>query len=309
MISYKNKYPEFVSIIELVLKDNPLQRKKISSFLEKQDLSYWTFAEELSNSLNQYFLASGHNKLDVVKAYNKTCMEILREQIRFKKTGYYLCNSSQIVETEVYSDKDKMRNYIIGLLLSYLFWPNHYAILDFFQKELNQVDTSRCLEIGAGHGLFTAQVLKKFNNAEINIIDISNESLQIAKEILCAFNLPTDNIHFMLQDFLKTGDGIAKFDFIIMGEVLEHVEDAPGFLLKAKELLDKDGKIFMSTCVNSPAIDHIYHFKTIDEIRNLIRSIGLSISDEIVLPVEDIPEEKWEKDLVAINYAAILTLN
>ncbi|MPM78660.1 hypothetical protein SDC9_125671 [bioreactor metagenome] len=91
-----------------------------------------------------------------------------------------------------------------------------------------------------------------------------------------------------------------------MGEVLEHVENASEFLVKARNLLHPDGKIFVSTCANCPAVDHIYHFHSAREIRQHIEDAGLSVLRECIIPLENIPEDKWEKEKVSVNYAALV---
>jgi 2-polyprenyl-3-methyl-5-hydroxy-6-metoxy-1,4-benzoquinol methylase len=110
----------------------------------------------------------------------------------------------------------------------------------------------------------------------------------------------------VLGDFLRTELPGDRFDFITMGEVLEHVNDALGFLKRARGLLRPDGAIFMTTCANCPAIDHVYHFHTVKEIRDLIAEADLRIVDELALPSEPFAEEQWEQSLVTINYSAIL---
>jgi cyclopropane fatty-acyl-phospholipid synthase-like methyltransferase len=96
------------------------------------------------------------------------------------------------------------------------------------------------------------------------------------------------------------------FDFIIMGEVLEHVNNAPDFMLRTKKLLNRGGSIYLSTCANSPALDHVYHFKSADEIRDLITSHGFRIVKDLALPAEDVPQERWASELTTINYCALL---
>ena len=74
-----------------------------------------------------------------------------------------------------------------------------------------------------------------------------------------------------------------------MGEVLEHV-DAPGNLLKKiNKILTENGRLFLSTCVDCPTIDHVYHFKSIAEIEDMIKSAGFQIKNSLILPVEDLP--------------------
>ena len=42
--------------------------------------------------------------------------------------------------------------------------------------------------------------------------------------------------------------------------------------------------IFVTTCINSPAIDHIYLYRTIEEIENQIDNAKLDIREKKVVP-------------------------
>jgi 2-polyprenyl-3-methyl-5-hydroxy-6-metoxy-1,4-benzoquinol methylase len=300
-------YPELMKIIHLISAENPLQRKRINAFISRQDVGYWTFAEEMSRTLNSSLLQNDQVRVEAAQSYNRMCMDILREQIRFRKTGVYLLDDAHVAHETVYSQKSVMRYYIVGLLLSYLFWPNHFQMLCFFKDHLLKIQVERCLEVGVGHGLFTVEMMRRFPNSEVTLVDISQTSLELAQEMLTTFHLDSSRVRFVHGDYLKVSLGSGDFDFIIMGEVLEHVNDASGFLTRARQLLRPSGTIFLSTCANCPAVDHIYHFHNVDEIRALIRSVGLSIVRDSALPAEDVPEARWEQDLVTINYSAILS--
>lgn len=50
----------------------------------------------------------------------------------------------------------------------------------------------------------------------------------------------------------------------------------------------------------------IYHFKTVDEIRDMLNSNGFKIEKELVLPVEDLPMNEIMEKKITINYCAIL---
>jgi 2-polyprenyl-3-methyl-5-hydroxy-6-metoxy-1,4-benzoquinol methylase len=301
-------YPELMKIIHVISAENPLQRKRINAFISRQDVGYWTFAEELSRTLNSSFLRDDQVRVEAARSYNRMCMDILREQIRFRKTGTYLLDDAHVAHQTVYSQKSVMRYYIVGLLLSYLFWPNHFQMLSFFKDHLSDIRVERCLEVGVGHGLFTVEMMRRFPNSEVTLVDISETSVELAQEMLTTFDLDSSRVKFVLGDFLTVSLGTVGFDLIIMGEVLEHVNDAPGFLTRARELLRPGGSIFLSTCANCPAVDHIYHFHNVDEIRALIRSVGLSIVRDTALPAEDVPEARWQRELVTINYSSILNL-
>ena len=70
--------------------------------------------------------------------------------------------------------------------------------------------------------------------------------------------------------------------------------------------MQKDGKIFLSTCANCAQVDHIFHFKNIYEIQKLIKSSKLKIKSELITPSENIPRKKWKAEKIAINYCSML---
>jgi hypothetical protein len=62
----------------------------------------------------------------------------------------------------------------------------------------------------------------------------------------------------------------------------------------------------VTTCANAPAIDHVYLFNNINEIRTLIKEAGFSIHKEIVAPSEDKSWEEIESQKIDVSYAALL---
>ncbi len=91
-----------------------------------------------------------------------------------------------------------------------------------------------------------------------------------------------------------------------MGEVLEHVDKPHELLEKIHGLIAENGEIFLSTCVDCPSIDHVFHFKSVKEIDDMIESSGFKIIDKLVLPVEDKPMDEIIKRKITINYCALL---
>ena len=303
----KTKNTELLKIIELISQQNPLQKKRIHKFLQSQNEEYWDFAENLSSILNHSFLTDDKSQRQAADAYNKMCMDFLKEQIRFRKTGVYRIDDASVAVEQVYSDMTVMRYYMVGLLISYLFWPNHYELFRFFKDNLPTAEkTKSYLEVGVGHGLFTSNMLKRYPGISAKAVDISETSIQTAKEILKTFQVDADHIEFIHGDYLSQNFQESGFDFIIMGEVLEHVNNAPDFMVRTKKLLNKGGSIYLSTCANSPALDHVYHFKSAEEIRDLITSHGFKIVKDLALPAEDVPPERWAAELTTINYCALL---
>ena len=61
-----------------------------------------------------------------------------------------------------------------------------------------------------------------------------------------------------------------------------------------------------TTCANCPAIDHVYLYRSVEEIQAHVREAGLKIVAELALPVGSIPRERWSAERVEVNYAAVL---
>lgn len=296
-------------IADCISQKNPLQKKKIANYLLIKDRAYWEEADSIAHALNISLLSEDAQLHKAADSYHRMCMDFLREQIQFQKTRAYRVQDQGEALKGVYHNPDVMRYYMEGLLISYLFWPNHFAILRFLIEHLKEIEVRRCLEVGVGHGLFSSEVLKRFPKARVTAVDISETSLQVAQEMMLALGGDLSRVVFEHGDFVKWEASEPKFDFILMGEVLEHVDNAPVFLEKARTLLTEEGTLFLTTCANCPAIDHVYHFHSVTEIRSVIQGAGFKIHREMALPSDPIPEKDWEESLVTLNYFAILSKN
>jgi SAM-dependent methyltransferase len=299
-------FPEVHRYIELIAAENPLQRRAIERFVAAEDERYWRFAESVCARLSARYLRDDAARAGAARAYNDLCRVLNAEQFRFKKTGLYQIGSASAANAEVYSQPKRMREYVMGLLLSHLFWKSHYDMIVFLQEYLAGIRTVRTLEVGVGHGLLLQQVAQRHPEAALTVVDISAASLDLAREIFHAFDLDVARIQFLHSDFLTAQLPEHGYDFIVMAEVLEHVDDPAAFLRRARTFMAPGATMYMATCANCPAPDHVYLFRNVPAIRELVRSAGLEIEREIALPLERVPEEQWEKRRVNVNYGAIL---
>jgi len=294
--------------IDLVYQKSPLQKKRLEKFINNNDLEYWSYANHFANGFCLLLHSKGVDESYAVDAYLKMCKDMLTEQIKFKRSGTYSCKSEKDSFNSVYSNERLMTDYMFGLALSQFLWPQHYEIFRFFLNVLSSYNNNsikKYLEIGAGHGLFASAAIKTFGDIKYNIIDLSEHSINVC-QILLRSMLSTEQMPEMkIQNALDI-TGNECFDFITMGEVIEHVENPKPLLLKINQLLSKNGIAFLTTCANCPAIDHIYLFKNCMEIRNMFNECGLEILEEKTIPVDDVSVEKAEQNNLGINYAAIV---
>ncbi len=301
------KYKNIQYIKNKIFEKSSFQQKKLEDFFSKQDEK---FNQDFELFLEEYIEYLNKNDMTIdygIDAYLKMVNDMFKSQIKFMRNGKYPVSKTSDAIDNVYNDKQEMLSYMIGLALSQYLWSTHYEMFNHLKEELknNVKDVKNYLEIGPGHGLFlknAIDILDKETN--MTAIDISPISLDVSKSIIEYF-YPNKNIKFINEDMLKL-DLDSNCDFIVMGEVIEHVETPELLLKKISKLLSQNGKAFLSTCVNCPAIDHVYHFHTVDEIRDMFKRCGLKIVSEKVLPVENLPMCEIEDKKITINYSAIV---
>ena len=114
---------------------------------------------------------------------------------------------------------------------------------------------------------------------------------------------------FIEGDFLKIKQNKKKYDLIVCGEVLEHVKNPNKLLNNINVFLNKNGKVFISTCINCPAIDHVNQFNKVEDITKLFKKSKFKIISQKILPVEKVNYTNALKKKITINYSAILKKN
>jgi len=299
---------KFMTIVDMIAKRSPLQKKRITNYLASCDGVFFYEADKFASKYGSFLAERGITMDYAVDAYLKMCKDMLCCQVEYLRTGRYPQVTVEQAKEQVYESKVEMLSYMVGLGISQFLWPTHYQMFNFFKKVIDDVaeSVSTYLEIGPGHGLYMEYALSKVRRLEDAIaIDISPVSLDLSRSIIHYFLAEQKDLEFILGDVTQT-DLNRKFDFITMGEVLEHVDQPKVLLQKVKTLLSPSGKSFISTCANSPAIDHVVQFDKVQQIRDLIESAGLTILRDIPLPVEPMSVEEAEVKRVTINYCALV---
>jgi len=300
----------FNDILQMVIEKSPLQKKKINSFITEQSDEYYLEAEEFSTQYIDYLKSQNIPTAAAVDCYLKMCTDTVKSQLHFMRTGKYPLEDASDAYSEVYDNESEMKSYMIGLALSQFLWLTHYEMYSFLKKYIHKSKNSitNYLEIGPGHGLFLKAAIDIIDNnkSKFTAIDISKTSIGITKSIINHFYNEEDaGVKYHAVNMLDI-ELSNQYDFITMGEVLEHVNNPEVLMKKLGKLLTTNGKAFISTCVDCPTIDHVFHFKSIPHIREMIQDCGLKIIDEKVLPVEKLPMAKIVKCKIAINYCAII---
>ncbi|MBI5814220.1 MAG: class I SAM-dependent methyltransferase [Nitrospinae bacterium] len=243
-----------------------------------------------------------------VRSYVVLSVEFLELQRRLEKCGHYLYSTEKEAMEHVYHNKDVYgSDYLNGLLLSQPLWPNHYLMnkVFFTEKFLPGIKKNpESLEVGVGTGFQLYQLLTAHEDVRYTGLDISDFAIDRAGKFAFGHK-GRPNARFINRN---VSDGIPfednKFDSVMMGEVLEHVENPLVVLKELARVAAPDAPIFVTTAIFAASSDHIYLFENAQEVRELISNAKLSIELEDVLPVY--PSDSPESSKRPLNYCAVL---
>jgi 2-polyprenyl-3-methyl-5-hydroxy-6-metoxy-1,4-benzoquinol methylase len=256
----------------------------------------------------QYCLSMSLSIDYLTDCYLTMVQDTFNEQVYFMRHKHYRHNSFQQVADNVYFNKEYMDRYMYGLALSSFIWPNHLYLSREFSKMLPNDKRGKYLEIGPGHGYHIMTAMQKSSYDDFVGIDLSEASIQQTQSII-DFYAPSSAGNLILKqaDFLSTADlSPQSFDAIVMGEVLEHVERPEVFLSRIAELAKPEAYIFITTCINAPAVDHIYLWRDTDSLESMIEGCGLTIKKALRLPYGKTSLEESKQKSLAINVSYVL---
>lgn len=101
---------------------------------------------------------------------------------------------------------------------------------------------THCLEVGPGPGTWTKLFIEKFPRAHFDLIDISDQMLKQARNVL----KEKENIRYIGSDFLKF-EPDRQYDFFFSSRTLEYISEKPAAVNKIFELLEAGKRGFIIT--------------------------------------------------------------
>ena len=267
---------ELEKFIDIVGDRNALQKKYLKTIminLQEDEI-------ESLVSLIGFYENRGYSISAIAETYLLFIQVVMEETKYFAEHGEYRHHSFAEVSEDVYFDHEYMTKYMIGLALSTYLLNFHLCSMRWFDSLIAGVTGNHYLEIGPGHGeyLYRAMRLAKMNS--YTAVDLSPASIEMTKKYI-EYRMPTHtevNCEYLCKDFLDFDEKM-KFDAIVMGEVLEHVEKPELFLQKISHIASQDAFIYVTTVINAPERDHIFLFHNYKEIEELVQTTGLHVSD------------------------------
>jgi 2-polyprenyl-3-methyl-5-hydroxy-6-metoxy-1,4-benzoquinol methylase len=290
-------------LVGKVAERDPRHAKKLQRFAAQQDDLFYERANDFYRRYESVLHSEGKTLEYGIDCYLRMCDDIVYETVQFMQTGRYTSASFDDVRRRVYDNPDVMSYQIHGILVSQFLWRHHYAVYDFFCASFpkHAPRVKRFLEIGAGHGAYVNEALIHLPAAAtLDVVDISETSIDLAKHFV-----GNDRVNYRLANVFDFKPD-AQYDFITMGEVLEHVEDPIALLQRVNGLLNDNGVLFLTTPANAPNMDHIFLFNDTAHIVGTLGSGGFQPLKQLEAFAEDVELDKARKQKVAMMYAAFL---
>lgn len=283
------RYPQGVRAVERLTTLAPMFRSAVRDMVRAYGETFFRRAEQRVREID--FLCDGDAaRFDAaIQAYVRFCLEFVRKQAEFLKTGRYSFQDFDEMCRTLYEDEAAVRDfYLLALLLSFVFSPNYYEFYDFFEHEfLPQVpQRGTVIEVGCGHGVYLGQTLLHAPGLHGIGIDISAGALAVARRMLMHYGLPPARFELATDDLRHTlarADGSASA--VICCEVLEHLPDPRHAVRELRRLLAADGVMMLSAAIRMESVDHLYVFRTQQEVIEMAESAGLRIVAERVVPL------------------------
>jgi SAM-dependent methyltransferase len=218
------------------------------------------------------------------KGYASFAFDSMRRQKAFEASGDYPHKSYAEAASEVYFNPQHMESeYLPGLLLSHYLWPHHYRQLQFFDTAFVQpmrlAGASDFAEIGIGSALYSRRLLEALPGLRGTGFDISPSSRDFAARHLRAFGLQ-QRLALQLQDVVA--EPITPVRWLVCVEVLEHLEDPLAFLRALRAGLAPGGRAFITAALNAAHADHIYLYRSADEVLQQLQAAGFVLEQSFV---------------------------
>ncbi|MEI7502221.1 MAG: class I SAM-dependent methyltransferase [Paludibacter sp.] len=248
--------------------------------------------ELLLSLIQNYFATLNISISSVVTDYLQMINDMRVQRFYYLKHGKYACENQQAAYDKVYSNNEIMSYYMNALLVSQLFWKHHFNMFVYFKQQLknhfNSADNINILDVGPGHGFFSYIVRTNIPNYNsIDIVDISEASLLMTQRMIGDVCPKTNYFNVDIFDYQPT----KKYDLIILGEVIEHLDNPKEILMKLSDLLSPNGVLWVTAPTNAPAIDHVFLFRNGEEIIELINSSNLEVVKHCGFYSDDVTPE------------------
>jgi SAM-dependent methyltransferase len=210
---------------------------------------------------------------------------VLKEELAFRDSGAYSAGAEDMdrIIADIYDNDDVMEKYyLVGLYATYFVWPHHYRMLRYYRSSFlgaEAGEAARFAEWGVGHGLLSVAALSRWPAAQGWLFDLSQHSLNFARRLLEAAGHGS-RCSFVQGDVVAEPD-LPVVDRLVCSEVLEHVPYPQTVLEGVRSALAPGGRAFLTAAVDAPQVDHVYLFRSDEEVFAMAAAAGLRLRSHL----------------------------
>jgi 2-polyprenyl-3-methyl-5-hydroxy-6-metoxy-1,4-benzoquinol methylase len=261
---------------QLLLQHYPELDNMVAS-LKNNNPEYYDILSEVAVLIDQ--LCPNEQLLtSALNGYISFCDTFKQKQENFIRNSGYAHKNYEEVNAAVYQNKEYMsRVYYPALLFSYFFSSNYFEILRVFKTEFIPKVVERegnLCEIGIGHGMLSSLLMK--NNSKLTSygIDISPIAEGVTEKVNNLFNVK--KTEFIIADATKEIP-VKNNEVVICAEVLEHLPNPEQLLYQIYSSMSNSGIFFLTASINMESVDHLYLFRSNNEVDEMVRKCGFEI--------------------------------
>jgi len=295
------QYPVLARLVADQVKAAPDQEKFFSKRFDDDTYDSLARLEDLAGHVVKLI---GDDQQTFLDDYAWLCIEQLNEELYFRRHKKYRLSTFEEAYRLVYANREYMTRYMNGLLMTQLWWKNHFDVIDYYRRAFlatNKPGYSH-LEIGPGHGLFIYFAAADPNAGSVTGWDISESSIDSTKNALKTLGLQSLP-KLELQDLFKGPKG--AFDSVVFSEVIEHMEEPRAALDVIRSVVAPGGRLFLNMPINSPAPDHLFNLDTPEDLVDFVEAAGFVIEEKGLFPATNQTLEAARKKKMTISCAFI----
>ena len=282
----------FYKLYEVMKKKSPVYA---SLWIKSRNEFGAVWEQEVSDNISKVFGDMYNLKWEeAVNGYSSFCIDAHKATMYFEKHGKYKSSSYEECFKNCYHSPEYMTlRYLPGQYLSHYIWPHHQKMLQNYVKKilpLIKLDILKFFEVGVGCGMYSQKTLENLPKARGVGYDISDYSLEFTYRVVEAHGF-SDRYNIRNQNILEN-DIEDQADLIVCQEVLEHLEDPQKFIKALYRAVRPEGWGYITAAINAAHTDHIYLYRSENEVRTQIEAAGWKIID--VQIEENYPEKPKE---------------
>jgi 2-polyprenyl-3-methyl-5-hydroxy-6-metoxy-1,4-benzoquinol methylase len=296
-------WPETLALVDSVLTQWPEHEAYVAKSMRVRSPAVMAAGEAAAGAARK--LMAGE-EATFAADYRWTCDRLRDEELYFQRNDRYRLSTFAEALAEVYSDPVYMGRYVNGLLLSELLWYNHAAAFEMFLNRFVGAagEPFDYLEVGPGHGLMVYFAAQSPLVRSLEAWDVSEVSLRETRAALDRLSV-TKPVTLTQVDILQAAAPGAKFDMVVISEVLEHLEDPLKALSLLRGALRDGGRLFVNVPLNSPSPDHIYLLSSPSEVTEMVERAGYRVESLELFATQNKPIERALATRISVSAALV----